>query len=244
MTKLEFMQDYERLCDGFRYQSTPEQSAAWYKKIGHTHANDWREAVDTLLCGPRFPLLDPVLVACEQASGHRKRQQAQQERMEAQRFFQGSVVYRKGDDPIERAYNAMRMTLLKSAYQPGQTAKEYAQRHVEGLSAWISVKAHAEWAKTMPMGECVKHSGPHTVLRCISDELKFWMEQAQGKGEAAQRCGACNGRNHEPGECWPWQTDQERERRLRLPYWQDRMRANGLDQQAVLSRKALLEKTA
>ena len=237
MTKHEFMQDYERLCDGFRHQTTPEQIAAWYKKLGHIHAEDWREAVDTLLCGPRFPLLDPVLVACDQASGQRRRQVAQQERFEAQRFFQGSVVYRKGDDPIERAYNAMRMTLLKTAYQPGQTPQAYAQQHADGLGAWIAVKAHAEWAKVTPMGECGRHTGPHTVLRCISDELHFWLGKAQGNGLDANQCGICTGKNHEPGECWPWQPDHERERRFRLPFWQERMRANGIDPETLKKKK-------
>lgn len=47
-------------------------------------------------------------------------------------------------------------------------------------------------------------------------------------------CGICNGDNHSTGECWPWQPEDERQRRFRLPYWQERMRANGLDPKKFL----------
>ena len=47
-------------------------------------------------------------------------------------------------------------------------------------------------------------------------------------------CDICGGDNHTPGECWPWQPEAERQRRYRLPFWKDRMRANGIDPKSVL----------
>jgi len=73
MTRNEFMGQFQRLCAGFRYDSTPEQIEAWFRRIGHAAVQDWAEAVTTLLCAPRFPLLDPVLAALDSASAHRRR---------------------------------------------------------------------------------------------------------------------------------------------------------------------------
>jgi len=73
MTRPEFMGQFDRLCRGFSYTATPEQSEAWFRRIGHAVVQDWSEAVTTLLCAPRFPLLDPVLAALESAGTHRRR---------------------------------------------------------------------------------------------------------------------------------------------------------------------------
>ncbi len=73
MTKGEFITDFDRLCRGFRVDSTPEQIDAWYRKVIPYDRHDWVDAVDTLLCGPRFPHLDPALAALEHAREHRKR---------------------------------------------------------------------------------------------------------------------------------------------------------------------------
>lgn len=178
MTKTEFLMDYERLCNGFRHQSTPEQSSAWYKKIGHVQAQDWSNAVDTLLCAPRFPMLDPVLSACDQAQESRRKHAAQRERMEANRTFAGEIIYRKGDDHVEQDYNAFRMKLMVAAHKLGEGPQRYADFMAQGLAEWINVREHAQWAQQTPMGDCGKHSGPHTVLRCITDEMGYWLKQA------------------------------------------------------------------
>lgn len=73
MTKGEFISDFDRLCRGFRLDSTPEQIDAWFRKLAVYERQDWTTAVDTLLCGPRFPLLDPALAALDHARDHRKR---------------------------------------------------------------------------------------------------------------------------------------------------------------------------
>lgn len=88
MTRPEFMSQFDRLCKGFRYDATPEQSEAWFKRIGHGHPADWREAVDVLLCAPRFPLLDPVLAALEQAQGQRKRLAVTRDKPQAESVFE------------------------------------------------------------------------------------------------------------------------------------------------------------
>lgn len=185
MTKTEFLMEYERLCNGFRHQSTPEQSSAWYKKIGHVQAQDWTSAVDTLLCAPRFPVLDPVLAACDQAQESRRRHAAQRERMEADRTFSGRVIYRKGDDPMEGAYNAFRMKLQVTAFKLGEGPARYAEFLAQGLADWINVPENAKWAQQTPMGDCGKHHAPHSVLRCITDEMGHWLKLAGEKKEVA-----------------------------------------------------------
>ena len=63
MTKGEFISQYHLLCKGFRYEATEEQTDAWYRKVQQYALQDWADAVSTLLCGARFPLLDPALAA-------------------------------------------------------------------------------------------------------------------------------------------------------------------------------------
>lgn len=83
MTKPEFMGQFDRLCRGFKYEATGEQAEAWFRRIGHVLVADWSEAVTTLLCAPRFPLLDPVLAALDAAEAHRKRQRIEQDKKPA-----------------------------------------------------------------------------------------------------------------------------------------------------------------
>lgn len=83
MTKADFMGQFDRLCRGFKYDATSEQAEAWFRRIGHALIQDWSEAVTTLLCAPRFPLLDPVLAALEVAAAHRRRTQIERDKQPA-----------------------------------------------------------------------------------------------------------------------------------------------------------------
>lgn len=66
MTKPEFTGQFERLCAGFRYESTAEQADAWFRRVGHIGLTVWAESVTNLLCADRFPRdLDRVLVVVE-----------------------------------------------------------------------------------------------------------------------------------------------------------------------------------
>lgn len=66
MTKTEFMGQFERLCAGFRYESTPEQAEAWFRRVGHVGLEPWAETVTNLLCAERFPRdLDRVLAVVD-----------------------------------------------------------------------------------------------------------------------------------------------------------------------------------
>lgn len=73
MTKGEFITQYDLLCKGHRFEPTKEQGDAWFRKVQHYALEDWADAVSTLLCGPRFPLLDPALAVLDAAREHRKR---------------------------------------------------------------------------------------------------------------------------------------------------------------------------
>jgi len=92
MTKGEFVSQFHLLCKGFRCEATAEQTDAWYRQVQHHALEDWSEAVCTLLCGARFPLLDPVLAALDNAREHRKRINQWKDKKEAQRVTDGLQV--------------------------------------------------------------------------------------------------------------------------------------------------------
>lgn len=84
MTKGEFISQFHVLCKGFRFEATDQQTDAWYRKVQHHALVDWTEAVSTLLCGPRFPLLDPAMAALDNARDHRKRMDQWKDKKEAE----------------------------------------------------------------------------------------------------------------------------------------------------------------
>ena len=84
MTKGEFISQFHVLCKGFRFEATDQQTDAWYRKVQHHALIDWTDAVSTLLCGPRFPLLDPVMAALDHARDHRKRMEMWKDKKEAE----------------------------------------------------------------------------------------------------------------------------------------------------------------
>lgn len=84
MTKGEFISQFHVLCKGFRFEASAEQTDAWYRKVQHHALEDWTDAVATLLCGPRFPLLDPALDALDRARDHRKRISQWKDKKEAE----------------------------------------------------------------------------------------------------------------------------------------------------------------
>jgi len=99
MNKSEFMGQFDRLCRGFKYASTSEQAEAWFRRIGHADVADWAEAVTTLLCSPRFPMLDPVLTALEDAGNHRRRVQIERDKKPAS-VFARLVMEGQGGCPL------------------------------------------------------------------------------------------------------------------------------------------------
>ena len=99
MTRPEFMGQFDRLCVGFRYSATQEQSEAWFRKIGHHALADWAEAVSTLLCAPRFPLLDPVLAALDEAAQHRRKVEIDRNRRQDSRLAH-TAQFGGGGNPL------------------------------------------------------------------------------------------------------------------------------------------------
>lgn len=66
MTRPEFMGQFQRLCTGFKFEFTPEQAEAWYRRVGHVALSVWAESVTNLLCAERFPRdLDRVLAVVD-----------------------------------------------------------------------------------------------------------------------------------------------------------------------------------
>lgn len=209
MTRDEFKFQFRRLCDGTKHESTEEQLDAWWSRLQHVRPDDWREAVTTLLLAGRFPYPEKVNEAIDAAVSARRSKERITERTDADKFFQGKTKP-AGITEQERAYNLFRMGLVMRSFNPeyGDRCKSlhwredhpgmacpdcatrtqaFSQNQADGLADWISDLAHANWAKTMLAGPCSFHTGPHTLHRCITDELHYWMERAAGKSALEAR---------------------------------------------------------
>jgi hypothetical protein len=66
MNRGEFVGQFTRLCQGFKFEVTDEQTEAWFRRMGHVGIEPWAESVTTLLCAERFPRdLDRVLAVVD-----------------------------------------------------------------------------------------------------------------------------------------------------------------------------------
>jgi len=88
MRKADFMTEFDRLCRGFKHESTPEQAEAWFALVSSTDPADWSTAVSMLLCAPKFPYRDAVLHAIDQAATARRARARQCERKQAERLVE------------------------------------------------------------------------------------------------------------------------------------------------------------
>lgn len=195
MTRDEFKFQFKRLCDGTKHEATPEQIDAWYSRLQLVRADDWREAVTTLLMMGKFPFPDRVNEVIDEVVSKREgneRSAAQaKERAQAKAFFSGKVSRGEMDDS-QFAYNQFRMALIVKTAGLPLAAK--ADLMAKGLAEWINDLDHANWAKTERVGDCGFHRHPstgqpfdHTLLRCLTDELGYWMSRAAGKTELEAR---------------------------------------------------------
>jgi hypothetical protein len=83
MTKEEFKFQFRRLCDGFNFEPTTGQIAAFYERLQMYDVRDWREAVTDLLCSPRFPKdITAILDVIGKRADDRRRIEAERSRME------------------------------------------------------------------------------------------------------------------------------------------------------------------
>lgn len=143
----EFLTEFQRLCQGFRYDVTSEQSEAWFRRMGHVTQGVWVESVTTMLCAERFPRdLDAVIKVLD---------------------------------------NQSQVSRAKAILREKATAPQIEQG--------------------------------------IERNLKEWKDRA-GVHQYHPQCDICGGDVHGERLCWPWLDDAERERKTRLPYWQDRRR--------------------
>lgn len=209
MMKDDFKFQFRRLCDGVKHDSTDEQIDAWWSRFQHVRADDWREAVTSLLLAGRFPYPDKVNEAIDNAVSSRRATEIRNERRAADKFFQGTTQP-AGISEQERAYNLFRMSLVRKAFKPGypdrckslhwrqdhpdevcpdcaKRQQEFAQVQAEGLADWIADGANARWAQQTPQGACGVHAHPHTLHRCIADEFHYWQMRAAGKTEREAR---------------------------------------------------------
>jgi hypothetical protein len=96
MTKHEFRGHFKRLCEGFRYDPTAAQFEAFYERLKQYDVRDWTEAVTTLLCGARFPVLDPMLDTLEKMQAARRRDE-----LEADKAGAARVYHELMGDPVD-----------------------------------------------------------------------------------------------------------------------------------------------
>lgn len=100
MTRPEFMGQFQRLCVGFKYEFTPEQAEAWFRRIGHVEAVVWSETVTNLLCSDRFPRdLDRVLLEVDKHAQAARAKAILRDRPRAARIHEALGGDDSGIDP-------------------------------------------------------------------------------------------------------------------------------------------------
>ena len=102
-----------------------------------------------------------------------------QERAEAARLVAGRTTVRRSGSLYEDEYAAFRMALVVASF--GKGLRQRAAIHAEQLAAWLDDPDHAAWVRDTVQGQCGHHEGPHTLLRCLTDELAYWMTQSVSK---------------------------------------------------------------
>ena len=84
MTNDEFYKPYERLCQRFKLEPSPEQARIWYQRFGQRYpVAVWEGAVDELVAQMRMPLADQVFKAVDDAATASRRTQLAQDRRSA-----------------------------------------------------------------------------------------------------------------------------------------------------------------
>lgn len=203
MTKDECRTELGRLATAWNVTIQAATTDAIFSRISHVTVDDWKHAVDELLVNllgaPRAGLLDHVLKAIETVSDHRRRVGLDRERRTTKYLLHSSyrVVH---DDPQEREYGTFRLNLIRRGVNEAKRPYTHtlsdgtvvritdritmAKIHVDGLSAWLGEEAYATWARETQVGaECGFHKVPHSLLSCLTDELKYWTLRAAGKTE-------------------------------------------------------------
>lgn len=186
MTKSEFVGAFQRLCEGHRVQATQAQTEAFFERLSWVQAQDFQVAVTDCLCALKFPSLDALRVACDKATEQRRRARVAQECQQADHRLRGAVG--RYDSPEESAYAIFRIGLLSRSI--GNGPRDLARIHADGLAAWLDDDAKSRWARATTQGPCGFHRQTHkthTLLRCLSGELAYWMARASGKTEAEAR---------------------------------------------------------
>ncbi len=168
MQHSEFTMEFRRLCQGFSYEPRPAQVDAFFERLKHVQYQDFREAVTSLLCAPRFPQsIEVILQACDTAQEWRRKAALSRERKQADSW--GKATHPQEADR-EEAYRQFRIGLLSGRGD----ARGLVERHAFGLAEWILDERNAEWAKTQPMSECGFHTHVHTLFDCLKDEVAYW----------------------------------------------------------------------
>jgi hypothetical protein len=129
MTRPEFKGQFDRLCAGYRFDATAEQTEAWYRRVGHVAPPIWSETVTNLLCADRFPRdLDRVLLIIDQqlqahrakAIAHDKPLAARIERM----IEEGKIGLDSVPFQVIKAYAGRRQVRVERAWYQKQTERD------------------------------------------------------------------------------------------------------------------------
>lgn len=101
MTKGEFSGQFLRLCKGFKYNATEEQTEAWYRRIGHVGLEPWAESVTNLLCASHFPRdLDAVLKVVDVQAQACRAKAILRDKPKAERVHARLGTEESGIDPV------------------------------------------------------------------------------------------------------------------------------------------------
>ena len=186
-----------------------------FKRVSWVPSADWQHAIDQIIVEHlRAPkgLLDVVLTACDQVATARRKREAAQREAEARRFWSGQSLKRM--DPHEHAYGLFRLGLLRVAlrgdWSDPQEWDRWVAQHQEapwmlaigeakrvqggglravvavGLTAWLDVLAHEQWASRQTMRTCGHRPDPHSLLVCLMDEIAQCQAGTYGHARQAE----------------------------------------------------------
>lgn len=204
MTREECKAALERLAEHWQRPLSSPFIDGLMDRFGHVDATVWRETVKDLIfnhLAPPHGMLDAVVRALDRVTDAQRQQRVTHGNRQATRWFAGATPI-AGPTEEERAYNRFRFDLLRRSLASSPLAPEthvsggvvvrqqdrtVARLHAEALGEWLQDDSHIAWASTVPQGDCGLHRGSHTLLQCLVDEQRYWLERAAGRSEAEAR---------------------------------------------------------
>lgn len=93
------------------------------------------------------------------------------------------VLARPEPSKQERAYGEFRLGLLKRVLAEREA---FPALVAAALADWLDDAPQAAWARSATTADCGLHDGQHSLLHCLTDEVRLYQERAAGRSAPAQ----------------------------------------------------------